>query len=78
MGFVKPGLRKEEQKGIVFYIPATIVLFLIGFSFSYFIAFPMVLHFMSVITHEIGIIETYGIAQYITFMFNIIIPISVI
>lgn len=76
--FIRPGLTESESKGTLFYVPLSFLLFLIGISFSYFIVFPMVIHFMSEINASIGVVETYGLSQYFTFMFNIILPISVV
>ncbi len=76
--FVKPGLRKEEQKASLLYIPFAVLLFLIGLSFAYFLVFPMAFYFTGVLTRNLGLIQTYGLAQYFTFMFNILLPISLI
>lgn len=76
--FVKPGLTVEELKGTIFFVPLSFFLFVIGVSFSYYIVFPLVLNFMSNINQSIGAMETYGIAQYFTFMFNVVLPISII
>lgn len=37
----------------------------------------MVINFMSSINQSMGATETYGIEQYFTFMFNVILPISI-
>ncbi|HHY74765.1 MAG TPA: twin-arginine translocase subunit TatC [Bacillus bacterium] len=76
--FVKPGLTKQELKGTLFYVPLSFFLFIVGVTFSYYIVFPLVLNFMSNINQSIGAMETYGIAQYFTFMFNVVFPISII
>lgn len=76
--FVKPGMSKEESKGSFMFIPASFFLFLAGVSFSYFLIFPLMLTFMSNINESIGAIETYGMKQYFTFMFNLIIPIGLV
>jgi sec-independent protein translocase protein TatC len=76
--FVKPALTEREAKGTLFYVPLSFCLFLIGVAFSYFVVFPMTLQFMSAINHSIGAEETYGLANYFTLMFNIIIPIAVV
>lgn len=76
--FVKPGLSEQEAKGTFFFIPASFLLFLAGVSFSYFIMFPMMLNFMSDINQSIGATETYGMNQYFTFMFNLIIPVGIV
>lgn len=76
--FVKPGLSESEAKGTFLFIPVSFFLFLAGVSFSYFILFPMMLNFMSDINQSIGATETYGMSQYFTFMFNLIIPVGIV
>lgn len=76
--FVKPGLSEKESKETFIYIPVSFLLFLLGVSFSYFILFPIMLDFMSTINQSIGAIETYGMKQYFTFMFNLIIPVGIV
>lgn len=76
--FVKPGLLEKEAKGTIYFIPISFLLFLAGISFSYFILFPLMLNFMSSINDSIGALETYGMQQYFTFMFNLIIPVGIV
>lgn len=76
--FVKPGLLDKEARGTIYFIPVSFLLFLGGISFSYYILFPLMLNFMSNINDSIGAIETYGMKQYFTFMFNLIIPVGVV
>ena len=44
--FVSPGLYEKERKVTLSYIPISVILFLGGLSFSYFILFPDVVKFM--------------------------------
>lgn len=74
--FVKPGLRERERKASLMYIPFAVLLFLLGLAFGYFILFPMAFLFTEMMTNNLDLKETYGISQYFSFMFNIIIPIS--
>lgn len=74
--FVKPGLRIEEQRASLLYVPIAFVLAIGGLSFGYFIVFPMAFHFTSFLTDSLNIVETYGAAQYFSFMFNIMIPLG--
>lgn len=74
--FVSPGLTRAEQKATLRYIPGAVVLFLIGLAFAYWIVFPMAFYFSTKVTHSIGLTQTYGISQYFSFMFNIIVPMS--
>lgn len=76
--FVKPGLLEKEARGTIYFIPVSFFLFLAGISFSYFILFPLMLNFMSSINDSIGALETYGMQQYFTFMFNLIIPVGIV
>src|SRR6185312_5584706 len=76
--FVKPGLSEDESKGTIIFIPASFLLFLAGISFSYFLLFPLMLNFMSNINESIGAIETYGMKQYFSFMFNLLIPVGIV
>jgi sec-independent protein translocase protein TatC len=74
--FVKPGLRPGEQRAAVMYIPGATLLFLVGLAFAYYVVFPMAFLFGSGISRSVGITETYGMAQYFGFMFNILLPVS--
>lgn len=73
-GFVRPGLRPVEQQATLRYIPGSAALFAAGVAFAYFIIFPMAFAFTSSVAQGMGLQETYGIAQYFAFMFNIILP----
>ncbi|TWT02424.1 twin-arginine translocase subunit TatC [Planomicrobium sp. CPCC 101079] len=76
--FVKPGLSEQEAKGTFLFIPISFLLFIAGVSFSYFVLFPLMLNFMSDVNQSIGATETYGMNQYFTFMFNLIIPVGIV
>ncbi|BFH61508.1 twin-arginine translocase subunit TatC [Paenibacillus azoreducens] len=75
-GFVKRGLRKDERKAALKYIPAAFVLIIVGFAFAYFVVFPMAFRFTTDMTKNLGLVETYGIAQYFSFLTNIVVPVS--
>lgn len=76
--FVKPGLHEHEQKATLRYIPFAVFLFFLGLSFAYFVIFPMAFYFTSAVTKSLDLTETYGAAQYFTFMFNILLPMSLL
>lgn len=76
--FVKPGLTEKEAKGTLFYIPISFLLFLLGISFSYFLLFPLMVNFLSNVNTSIGAIETYGIKQYFTLLFHIVLPVGLV
>lgn len=75
--FVNAGLKSNEQDAALKYIPFTVVCFLVGFSFAYFVVFPMSFAFTTGIAKSLQFTETYGISQYFGFMFNIVIPLAV-
>ncbi|MFV9511841.1 twin-arginine translocase subunit TatC [Tepidibacillus sp. LV47] len=76
--FIAPGLTKRERKATMWFIPTAFILFLLGVSFAYFILFPMVVNFLSNISKQLGVVEVYGIAQYFSFMLNIVIPFGIV
>ncbi|MGD6964383.1 twin-arginine translocase subunit TatC [Fictibacillus phosphorivorans] len=76
--YVRPGLHKHERKEILFYIPFSFILFLIGLSITYFFIVPFIFSFISFLNKDLGFVETYGVTQYFSFLFNILIPISLI
>ena len=76
--FVKPGLREQERSASLMYIPGACLLFLIGIAFSYFVVFPLAFYFTNFLTGQMGLKETYGLANYFSFMFNIVVPISLL
>lgn len=72
--FVSPGLHPQEQKVTLAFIPVAFFLFLLGISFGYFVVFPLVMQFVTNIAGAIQIDPNYGIAQYFSFLFNMVIP----
>ncbi|MFF2483333.1 twin-arginine translocase subunit TatC [Paenibacillus sp. NPDC058071] len=76
--FVKPALKKNEQRAALKYVPFALLMFLVGLAFSYFVVFPLAFHFTRSVSASLNLEETIGITQYFTFMFNILIPISLL
>ncbi|QAY68463.1 twin-arginine translocase subunit TatC [Paenibacillus protaetiae] len=76
--FVKPALRKHEQRATLKYIPFALIMFLIGLSFSYLVVFPLAFNFTRHVSSQLQLEETYGITQYFSFMFSIVIPIALL
>ncbi|CAH1203700.1 twin-arginine translocase subunit TatC [Paenibacillus sp. JJ-223] len=76
--FVSPGLRPVERKATLKYIPYVLILFLVGLAFAYYVVFPMALAFTSSITEKMGLVETYGMKQYFSFLFGIVLPVSLL
>ncbi len=76
--FISPGLMEEERKAIVIYIPFAFFLLILGISFGYYFLFPMIIEFMSGFSNILGAEETYGLTQYFQFLFNLIVPVSLL
>lgn len=76
--FVRPGLRENERRASLMYIPFAALLLLAGAAFGYFVVFPMAFYFTGVLTNAMGLKETFGLAQYISFMLNILVPVSLL
>lgn len=76
--FVRPGLREHERKASLLYIPFAVVLLIAGAAFAYFVVFPMAFYFTGVLTRTMGLVETFGMVQYLSFMLNIMVPVSLL
>lgn len=72
--FVSPGLFDKERRTTLHYIPVSIILFIIGMCFSYFILFPFVIRFMLGLSGNMNIQTTIGINEYFQFLLQITLP----
>lgn len=76
--FVKPGLKEQEQKAALRFVPFSAILFIVGLAFAYGVVFQMAVYFTSSVNRGLGLTEIYGVSQYFSFMFNILIPVSLL
>jgi len=76
--FVKPGLHESERRATLLYIPATLMLFLIGATFAYAIVFPTVLRFMFGLSADLGLAPVIGIREYFDFMMRLVVPFGIL
>lgn len=76
--FVRPALGKDEQRATLRYVPGALLMFAAGLSFGYFVVFPMAYLFTEKLSESMGLVQTYGVAQYFSFMFNIVLPLSLL
>ncbi|TXC81917.1 twin-arginine translocase subunit TatC [Metabacillus litoralis] len=76
--FVSPGLYEKERKVTLSYIPISLLLFLMGISFSYFILFPFVVEFMERISNDLDINQVIGINEYFTFLLQLTMPFGIL
>lgn len=71
--FVKPAMKKEEQRVTLAFIPGLFLLFLFGISFGYFLLFPIVLSFMEGLAGE-QFLTFFTVEKYFRFMINLTLP----
>jgi sec-independent protein translocase protein TatC len=76
--FVKPALGKKEQRATLRYVPGALMMFLIGLAFAYYVVFPMAFMFTETVTQSMGLEQTYGVTHYFAFLFNILLPVSLL
>ncbi|SFJ72851.1 twin-arginine translocase subunit TatC [Thermoflavimicrobium dichotomicum] len=74
--FVRPGLKKSEQRAALLYIPAAILLFAGGILFGYYVLFPYLIQFLQSLNRQLGLQEMYNVYEYFSFMVNIILPLG--
>src|SRR5690606_21263913 len=65
---------EKERKITLTYIPISILLFLSGISFSYFILFLFIVDFMFHIGNQMELNAVIGINEYFEFLFQITLP----
>jgi sec-independent protein translocase protein TatC len=76
--FISPGLSDKERKVTLSYIPVSVILFVGGIAFAYFILFPFVVEFMTSIANRLDINQVIGINEYFQFLFQLTIPFGVL
>ena len=75
--FVKPALKKHEQKIALLYIPALFLLFIGGLAFGYFVIFPLVLNFL--VELGAGVMDmSFTVERYFKFLINMTLPFGVL
>jgi sec-independent protein translocase protein TatC len=74
--FVAPGLYNHEKKLIVPLIISSVLLFMVGMAFAYFVVFPVVFGFMSAHTPE-GVAMMTDIDKYLSFALGMFVAFGV-
>lgn len=74
--FVKPGLRQNERKAALAYIPALFILFIGGLSFGYFLVFPNILRFLTSLAQG-TMMPSFTAQNYFSFLINITLPFGI-
>jgi len=76
--FVAPGLKPNERRTTLVFIPLATLLFLIGILFGYYGVFPYIVRFLVLIANNLGAQGMYTMTQYFTFMFNFLLPMGLL
>jgi sec-independent protein translocase protein TatC len=76
--FISPGLYTKERKVTLSYIPISLLLFLSGLAFSYFVLFPFVVEFMTGLSERLAIEQVIGINEYFDFLFQLTLPFGIL
>lgn len=76
--FISPGLYEKERRVTLSYIPISLILFLSGLAFSYFVLFPFVVSFMMGLANRLEINQVIGINEYFQFLFQLTVPFGVL
>ncbi|RBW67566.1 twin-arginine translocase subunit TatC [Bacillus taeanensis] len=76
--FISPGLYENERKVTLGYIPLSVILFISGLLFAYFVLFPFIIRFISGLAEKLNITEQYGINEYFSFLFQLTIPFGIL
>jgi sec-independent protein translocase protein TatC len=73
--FVKPALTPIERKNTVWFIPAAVILFVIGASFAYFGIFPFMWDFLTGFTESMDKVHNViGLQEFVGFIMNLVVP----
>lgn len=76
--FISPGLLERERRATLSYIPFTFLLSVGGIAFAYLVLLPYVMRFMMNLSSDLGIVQTIGINEYFTFLFQLTIPFAIV
>ena len=74
MGIYISRFTSERTKVTLSYIPFSLILFVGGLLFSYFVIFPYLISFTMGLADDMGIKQTIGIKEYFSEMFKFTIP----
>lgn len=75
--FVKPGLKTEERRITLWFIPLLLLLFIGGLSFGYYVVFPSVFAFITSLSS--GMFDTlFTVEKYFRFLFQVTVPLGLL
>lgn len=75
--FVLPALHTKEKKYLLIIVPASLVLFVFGLAFSYYLVLGVALKFL-ILTAGSGFIPMLGASKYLGFVVSILLPFGLV
>lgn len=69
--FVSPGLTRKERKMVIFSLIPTVILFLVGASFAYFVILPVTLKFFFNFSYKLST-PLFGLDKTLSFVFSML------
>ena len=76
-GFIAAGLYDKEKRGIQLYFPISLVAFLVGTSFGYFVMVPYAIYFLNQGSFEIGF-PTFSADAYLKFFASLCLALGIV
>jgi sec-independent protein translocase protein TatC len=71
--FALPALKTDEKKAVAFLVPASVLLFAMGLTFSYFLALPAGITFMLGFSND-NLQPLFSIGDYVSFVISFLLP----
>lgn len=76
--YIKPGLHKSEIKVVRRYLPTTLILFVLGMAFAYFVIIPYYVYFSGMLAEANGLNNVIGAKAYLDFVIRTIWPFGLV
>jgi sec-independent protein translocase protein TatC len=75
--FLVPALYPHEKKYVGILVPVSILLFIAGVSFGYFVVFPFIIRFLILVAGQ-GLDPMISVRQYVSFLISFLLPFGII
>lgn len=75
--YIVPALHKNERRAVLTLFPASLVLFIIGILFAYFVVFRFAANFLLLVAGE-GLTAMISVSRYVSFLLTFLLPFGII
>lgn len=75
--FILPALHRHERRYLYIFTPFSIILFLLGTTFSYYVVFPLAIRFLLVVAGS-GFQPMITVSRYISFVITFVLPFGLV